>query len=271
MQTVSLQDSIRAAGSQKSVDSYFQSKAAYWKNIYQQKSDHAAYIQLRRDVVLALVDKLTLSPESRILEVGCGAGVTTVALAQRGYGVAALDSVDAMIRLTRQLAVETGVEHRVRASLGDAHRLPFADNAFDLLLAIGVTPWVPSLDQSLREMVRVLAPGGYFIVTADNRWYVDLMLNPRWLAGTLLRRFGLLKPLDRPPKREFSTREFDALLSPVGLSKLEGKTVGFNFSLLPKASRRIARQKVQRLADRGAPLIRSAGANYIVVARKAVP
>jgi hypothetical protein len=113
-------------------------------------------------------------------------------------------------------------------------------------------------------------PGGHLIVTADNRWYVDRMLNPRWLAGTVLRRFGLLKPLDRPPKRECSPKKFDALLSPVGLRKLEGRTVGFNFSCLPKSARRIARQKVQRLADRHVPLIRSTGANYIVLARKAV-
>jgi ubiquinone/menaquinone biosynthesis C-methylase UbiE len=103
-----------------------------------------------------MVDSLALPPGSRVLEVGCGAGVTTVALAQRRYVVAALDSVDAMIHLTRQLAVERGVEHRLRASRGDAHRLPFADRSFPLLLAIGVTPWVHSLGQFLREMVRVL-------------------------------------------------------------------------------------------------------------------
>src|ERR671933_151994 len=116
---------VPAVKQQKSVDAYFQAKAAFWKNVYQQKNTHAAFIQLRRDIALAMVDSLALPPGSRVLEVGCGAGATTVALAQRGYAVAALDSVDAMIRLTRQLAAEKGVEHRLRASRGDAHRLPF--------------------------------------------------------------------------------------------------------------------------------------------------
>jgi magnesium-protoporphyrin O-methyltransferase len=112
MRPVSFEGSIPGAKQQKSVDTYFQGKAAFWKNVYQQKSAHAALIQVRRDIALAMVDSLALPPGSRVLEVGCGAGVTTVMLAQRGYAVAALDSVDDMIHLTRQLAVERGVEHR---------------------------------------------------------------------------------------------------------------------------------------------------------------
>jgi ubiquinone/menaquinone biosynthesis C-methylase UbiE len=163
------------------------------------------------------VDKLVLPPESRFLEVGCGAGVMSVALAQRGYAVAVLDSVDAMIQLTRQLAVEGGVEHRLRASRGDAHYRPFADHSFQLLLALGLIPWVHSLGQALREMRRVLEPGGYLILTADNRWSFDRMLNPIRLMGTALRRLGLLKPLKGPPHRWSSIGELELMLSRVGL------------------------------------------------------
>ena len=51
---------------------------------------------------------------ARILEVGCGAGLITVALAQNGYTVDALDSTTAMLQMTRNDAAHQGVEDRVR-------------------------------------------------------------------------------------------------------------------------------------------------------------
>src|SRR4051812_6047401 len=95
------------------------------------------------------------------------------------------------------------------------------------------------------------------------------MLNVRQLVGNVLRRFGLLKPIKFPPHRWCSVGEFDTILSQVGLEKLSGRTVGFGtVTYLPKAIRMIMHQKLQGLADRGVPCIRSGGTNYIVLARK---
>src|SRR2546429_4178898 len=55
---------------------------------------------------LGLVDELALPSGSHILEIGCGAGLTTIALAQRGFTVQAVDTVDRMVALTRQAATE---------------------------------------------------------------------------------------------------------------------------------------------------------------------
>jgi len=68
-----------------------------------------------------------------------------------------------------------------------------------------------------------------------------------------------------------SQKSVDTLLSPVGLSQLTGRTVGFSLSLLPKGLRRRARQNAQRLPDRHVAWGRFTGANYIVLARMAEP
>src|SRR5947208_520112 len=82
-----------SAKQQDLVDSYFRSRARVWKEIYEREDVDALIHQRRRSIVLRLIDNLGLPQESPILEVGCGAGLTTVALADRGHAVHAIDSV----------------------------------------------------------------------------------------------------------------------------------------------------------------------------------
>lgn len=286
MQQVSNQNKAnfgRGIEQQKRIDAYFEASSAYWKEIYELGDLAATIYRERRSVVLALVQKLALSTEWPILEIGCGAGLTSVALARSGYTVEAVDSVEAMIKLTRQHAEEASVGHRVITSLGDVHSLGFPDNSFSLVLKIGVAPWLHSLDKALREVMRVLRPGGYVIATADNWWRVDNWLDPlhfpplrpirRGVRG-VLERHTLLKPASTPPNHHHSIREFDACLAAVGLKRIEGRTVGFGpFSflgckLLPDSSGVRVHHWLQKLADRGVPVIRSTGTQYIVLARK---
>ncbi|MDQ1712896.1 MAG: hypothetical protein QOE45_2346 [Frankiaceae bacterium] len=99
----------------------------------------------------------------RVLDVGCGAGQTTRWLAARGARVAAFDLSMAQLRLA-------GAGPYVRA---DAESLPFADAAFDLACsAYGALPFVADSARVMREVARVLRPGGrwVFSVTHPVRW-----------------------------------------------------------------------------------------------------
>lgn len=267
----------------QSVNAHFQTTAAYWRQVYEGHGLEATIYQQRRDAVLRMVDQLVLPAGSQALELGCGAGVTSVALAERGYNVEAVDSVAAMIDLTREAAARAGVSPRVSPGLCDVNALAFASAAFDLVLAIGVIPWVQSPEAVLREMVRVVRPGGYLILSSENLWQLhhvlDPMLNPllaglRPRVGDLLRRMGLRKALTAPRHRACSNRRFDRMLASVGLEKLHGSTVGFGpFSLafhtvLPESLGVTIHRRLQVLADRNFPVLRSTGSNYIVLARK---
>lgn len=268
---------------QKRVDAHFQTTAAYWKHVYEGHDVEATIYQQRRDAVLKLVDKLALPHGSQVLEVGCGAGLTSVALACRGFQVEAVDSVPAMIGLTRQAVRESGLEQEVRAGVCDVNDLSFTDSAFDLVLAIGVIPWVQSPGPVLREMVRVVKPGGYLIVSSENLWQLPHLLDPllmpllagvRPRIGDLLRKVGLRKPLAAPRHHACSNRAFDRALASFGMKKLEATTLGFGpFSfcfrrMVPEPWGVSIHRGLQRLSDRRFPLLRSTGSNYIVVTRK---
>ncbi len=274
-------DSPELLDEQKRVNAYFQSAALYWKEIYQLEDVYATIHRERRTMVLEFVDQLALPRGSRILEIGCGAGLTTVALAQRGYLVDAVDTVRAMLDLTRQAAAEAGLEKRVRTSTADAHQLALPSSSFDLVLAIGVVPWLHALPKALQEMARVIRPGGYLIVNSDNRRRLNNLLDPlrlpamksmRGRVSRILQRFGLRQPLAR--SHGYSLKEFDSFLARVGFDTVKSRTLGFgpfsffNHEFLPDSIGVRIHRKLQKLADQNYPVIRSTAAQYLVLARK---
>jgi ubiquinone/menaquinone biosynthesis C-methylase UbiE len=271
---------------QKLVNDHFQAYATEWKDLYNRAGVFEVIHQERRNAVLAIVDAIGVHP-SPILEIGCGAGLTSVALAKRGHVVNALDSVERMVELTRKAAAEAGVSQRITAQVGDIARLPFADNSFPFVIAIGVTPWLHSLQPCLQEIARVLQPGGHLIVNADNRWRLNYVLDPQCFPSLRWMRLKLRPALEKARLRKarpwkpqlytYSLRQFDSLLSVAGLRKLEGRTIGFGpfsfFSrkLLPEPLGIKLHHELQSLADRGFPVLRSTGTQYIVLAAKPDP
>lgn len=273
-----------AADHQNCLDAHFEASSAYWTDIYEFEDVDGTIYRERRSVVLALAQSLGLPAGSRILEVGCGSGLTSVQLALQGYTIEAVDSVDAMIQRTRQHAGKAGVGDRIITSVRSVYDLRYRDGSFDLVLKIGVAPWLYSLDKALREVVRVVRPGGYLITTADNWWRLNHWLDPRYWpplqpvrrrVRNVLERCGLLGPRGAAA-RFHSTREFDSCLSAAGFEKMAGRTVGFGpfsflgWKFLSDSTGVGMHRRLQELANRGAPILRSMGTHYIVLARKGV-
>jgi SAM-dependent methyltransferase len=121
-----------------------------------------------------------LAPGVRLLDLGCGRGEVAVHAALRGARVTAVDYSADCVRLTRD-AVELVRETRaslalaghVEVCLADATALPFPDSTFDRATLLDVVehlhPW--QLELTMREVHRVLKPGGFAVVhTVPNRW-----------------------------------------------------------------------------------------------------
>lgn len=107
----------------------------------------------------------------RVLEIGCGAGQCARWLARAGAEVVGLDLSEAQLRHSRVLDDRTGTPVPVVAA--DAAALPFTDGAFDAACsAYGAVPFVADSGQVMREVARVLRPGGrwVFSVTHPIRW-----------------------------------------------------------------------------------------------------
>jgi 2-polyprenyl-3-methyl-5-hydroxy-6-metoxy-1,4-benzoquinol methylase len=107
------------------------------------------------DVAFALVRELA---PARVLEVGCGMGEFAQRVAtELGVEVKAIDLSPRMVELARARGID--------AEPGDVQQLQFADGEFDCVVANWVLYHVPDLDSALREIVRVLRPGGHLVAT----------------------------------------------------------------------------------------------------------
>ncbi len=263
------------------VSDYFRTHAAYWRELYASDDLQATIIRERHAAVLEAINGLSLPVGARLLEVGCGAGLLSIELALRGFNVQAIDSVQEMVEQARSQAAEWGATRRLQVALGDAQALAFPDGVFDLVVAIGVIPWVDLPVQAIQEMARVTRPGGYVIVSTANRLglisQLDPLANPELTplkrrVKAALARAG--HPLPLPTLGYLSNRFVDTTLAQRGLMKMRGLTLGFgpvtlfHRRVLPNSFGMALHHWLQRLADRSVPVFRSAGVAYLIVAKK---
>lgn len=269
----------------------FKSEASYWDAIYRGADVHSKIYQRRRKVILRMIGQLSLPRNARVLEVGPGAGLTTVELARRGHTVQAVDVVKEMLDLTLQHAAQAKVSNRVFTFIGDVHSLHFVENTFDLVLAIGVLPYLHSPAKAIREMARAARPGGYLIITSDNYWRLDHFLDPyknpllrplRYFAMKILNSVGLYSrnawPRGRAtPVRMYSIKDLRAFVSSAHLKECRVVTVGFGpFTIFGKkilldSAGVWLDEKLQQFAERNfLRLGRTgrAGSQHILLARK---
>ena len=104
----------------------------------------------------------TLASGERVLDVGCGAGLDSLIAAQMvgpEGSVTGIDMTPEMLAKARAGAAELGVGH-VRFVEGEAERLPFDDESFDVVISNGVIDLIPDKDAVFSELHRVLVPGG---------------------------------------------------------------------------------------------------------------
>jgi ubiquinone/menaquinone biosynthesis C-methylase UbiE len=277
-------DQAASSAAQHVVSDYFDAHVGFWEQVYEDNDIFALIHRDRQRRTLMLVDILDLPHGSRVLEVGCGAGLLAVALASRGLEVDATDASPEMVRVTQQRARQYGLDASIRCRVADAHRLEAPTGRYRLVVALGVVPWLHSPSLALQEMARVVEPGGHLIVNADNRHRLVHLLDPRFhpaldsVRGALRRRLAALgrRPADHAvarPERQ-SVTQFDRLLVDGELERLAGSTLGFGpFTLLgrsilpPKLGIRLHRA-LQHAADNGAPIVQSLGSQYVVLARK---
>jgi SAM-dependent methyltransferase len=111
----------------------------------------------RRRVLEETIARLDLPPRARILDAGCGSGRNMVDLARHGQ-VTGVELSQPSVELARARAVGEVVE-------GSVLEMPFPDDSFDLAVCLDVIEHLQDDRAALRELRRVLAPGGVLLVT----------------------------------------------------------------------------------------------------------
>jgi SAM-dependent methyltransferase len=117
----------------------------------------------------------------RILEIGSGTGSLLHHLRQQGYDAQGVDVNAALIAESHRWYGDIPV----RQVTGTA--LPFPDGAFDIVMSFDVFEHIPDSDAHLREVRRVLRPGGSYLLQTPNKWTNVVFETIRWRSFTTFR------------------------------------------------------------------------------------
>jgi SAM-dependent methyltransferase len=134
------------------------------------------------------LQQVPVSKNDAILDVGCGGGRTVsklAALAPEGK-VFGLDYSAASVAVSRDTNAGEIDKGRVQIDQGSVAALPYADRTFDIVTAVETHYYWPDLSANVREVLRVLKPGGTFALVAET-----------YRGGPLRLLYGIVMPLLR--------------------------------------------------------------------------
>jgi len=136
-------------------------------------------------------------PYGRALELGAGTGFFSLNLKQAGVldEVHVTDLSPGMVEAARANATRLGFT--VEGRVADAEGIPYDDDTFDVVVGHAVIHHIPDVEQAFREMLRVLKPGGRFVIAGEptriGDWYARRLGRVTWKATTTLTQLPPLR------------------------------------------------------------------------------
>ncbi len=167
------------------IQQFYDASSGLWEQIWGEHMHHGYYgstgnqhkdrRQAQIDLIEVLLDWAQIRSASRILDVGCGIGGSSLYLAQKFQAaVTGITLSPVQAARARERAVAAGIKTGAIASDADrpqadfqvanALEMPFEENAFDLVWSLESGEHMPDKEQFLRECYRVLKPGGTFLL-----------------------------------------------------------------------------------------------------------
>jgi SAM-dependent methyltransferase len=122
------------------------------------------------DRVLAVVAP---PQDARFLDAGCGVGYHSLAIAKRGYHCVGIDISETVLATARANLSQSGLSARLSFRCEELEHLSFDDDTFDVVHCRGVLMHIPQWELAMRELCRVLKPGGSIILMEANRSSVE--------------------------------------------------------------------------------------------------
>lgn len=155
------------------VQAFFDELADGWSDRYCDDPEMALRLMRFSEALIGRV-----SPRGAVLDFGCGAGVIARWLAEQGYTMSGCDISIEMVNTARSFASNISI-HYVACAGG---ALPYPDSRFAAVVCSSVMEYVDDLDATLDELHRVLAPGGWLLVTVPDSRHPHRRKEALWRA-----------------------------------------------------------------------------------------
>jgi ubiquinone/menaquinone biosynthesis C-methylase UbiE len=208
------------------VGSFFDGEAARYDAAHDAPGPGRHALRVRMNATLELLD----GEGGAILDAGMGPGRLLEELHRRGWTVSGTDISEEMVARARE-RVPQAAERILRAEVG---RLPFPDGSFDAVVATGVLEYVPDLGSALRELARVLRPGGVAVVSAPNPRAVYSIWRRGFyrLMRLVKKRIPGTSPVP-PPGNRIPTSALQQALAEGGVTSEHLRHVNYQLALSP--------------------------------------
>ena len=148
--------------------------AKYWNNKYNEK--YHPYLHGRQQKVLNLIASLNLPKGAKCLELGTGGGQNAIKYCEMGLNVHGVDSSDELLKTAKNF---TTYENNLKFSKVDLNlKMPFEESSFDLVVVVGTLQYLLEPSACVKEVKRVLKPGGHFVVCQRNALSFNVLRRP---------------------------------------------------------------------------------------------
>ena len=170
-------------------DSWFTNEPRGTAAFYRSLDEHRYKVHPRLQLAVGFEGTRGL----RVLEIGCGCGSEAERFVRAGAHYTAVDLTNAAVSITRRRFQLANLEGRFVQ--GDAENMPFPDGSFDFVYSHGVLHHTPDTPRTIREVHRVLSPGGRAVIMLYYResfnYYVNLGIVRRLRAHLLRTELGI--------------------------------------------------------------------------------
>jgi len=253
----------------------------YWESIYGRQDLSGISLRKRMAQALSWLDNSKLPKNSKILDVGCGAGVMAKEVANRGYEILGMDYSYNMLKKAKAIC-NVSTKSGITFFRGDIEFLPFKDSIFDMVICLGVITYLKSEYKALHEMSRILKPGGTMILSILNKFSLGKCLDISIFVKRKLQRIAANKIVSWEKIAEIEENHFTLKsyfmpslrnsLRIAGFKELDCMTVQygpltfFGRNIFPEGINMNITTFLEKLSN--IPLIRSLGNMYLFRVRK---
>ena len=236
----------------------------YYKKRYIESTLEVYNFSTRKDLVLSMLKKNNW----KVLEIGCGPGVMSKELSQKGYELFELDISKKMIKEAIEKSKQSKIENMPLFLIGDVENLCFSDSQFDAVICLGTLQLVND-KKAIKEIYRVLKPKGILIVAVPTKRMISsfLKLVVRPLTPLIYKIMKRERIIINFKNKGYNPWQLDRLLTRNGFKKVDYFYHHFVFfpfdELFPSFSIKVDK-KIRKILLKSKLMGRLFGKTYIV-------